>query len=188
MDEQLKQYIRNQYQTGVSPEAIKSQLHDAGWQPDVTDQAVNTVLSELNPSVPANGPDKKHPPLSVQVFYALGFLLLLFGLGVSVIIFAFSNSVSNDSIFGNLKTTANAAAIVYAVIVISVFVVINFLRAGKKWALIVLSILYGLSTIGVVMDLFDSTQANALGGVIFYLVFLPFFIIFWTKDKDYFNK
>ncbi len=153
------------------------------------------IKKEVSMTKIAKAEKKPNPPVSVQIIYALGFLGLIFGLLTAVLIFVGSSSAGNSELFfgSGLSGAFQAVAVVYAAIVIAGFYVVVKLRAGRLWALITYSVLYGLALLSVVSErLSQSELERYLNGnnnleVLITMLILPLVIMMWTKDRAYFN-
>lgn len=140
---------------------------------------------------------KSNPPIAAQVLYALGFVGMLLGLAYCVIIFISASQQSSRSalqLFGYSSFNIQAAVVIAALILIAGFTLLNFIRAGKKWALIAYTTVVAL---GLSSTLFDFVTASSLerelnGGVTMrYLIVLLFISgllsVLWTRNRSYFK-
>ena len=127
---------------------------------------------------------KPKPPVAVQVLYGLGFAGLIFGLYYSILIYTASRSstlVISTKLYGVSISSLQTLAIVYAALAVGSFTLINFIRSGKKWALISYSVLLALNAAT------NLTEVSARKILIYQLLVLGILVILWTKDRSYFN-
>lgn len=137
---------------------------------------------------------KTKPPIAAQILYALGFLGLIGGLLISLIAFASSNETSSIVLFGLSSLDVKLAAIIFAVIVIGSFAIINFIRGGKKWALISYTTLV---VIGIVSSLINYltmsefekrfSNSNPIADLIGFTLIITILVVLWTKNREYFK-
>lgn len=153
-------------------------------QEDPTQQNLQPALPNYpnNPVQPdAHKPLKKpNPPIAAQILYAFGFLGLIAGLYISIILYVGS---PNTSLLGSLFIPAisvKMVAVVLAVIVIFGFYLVNQIHNGKKWALITYSVLMVLGLLSVLRSYNTRTFVEEL---------IPVFliVILWTKNRDFFH-
>jgi hypothetical protein len=130
--------------------------------------------------------NKVKPPIAVQILYAFGFLGLIITLFQSVVIYKSSGNGKlplDLKVFGidNLKSLA----IMLAVVSIFSFAIINFIRAGKKWALITHSVILLASFVVIVTSSQLQNKASSLAFQGLHALLIGFI---WIKNLAYFNK
>ena len=128
------------------------------------------------------GSQKK--PVAAQVLYAFGFIGLILGLYSSFLIYSAGSFVSfSTKLYGVNFQNLQILAIFTAVVTIANFTLINFIRAGKRWALVAFTILY---VFGLITSLLDKSLVGL--ALIMQLLWLVLLITLWSKNRDYFNK
>lgn len=140
---------------------------------------------------------KSKPPIAAQILYALGFLGLIGGLLIAVLIFLSAGSSDSSGaldFIGLSSLSVQVAAIVLAAFVIGMFTLINFIRAKKKWALISYSVIIGVTFIATILEWLTRSEAeklfsddNPLQDFLVYIVVVPLLIILWTKNRKDFT-
>ena len=129
-------------------------------------------------------PDKLSPPVAAQVLYAFGFIGLILGLYSSFLIYSAGSFESvSTKLYGVNFQNLQILAIFTAVVTIANFTLINFIRAGKRWALVAFTILY---VFGLITSLLDKSLVGL--ALIMQLLWLVLLITLWSKNRDYFNK
>ena len=154
-NQKLMDYVSSHHPQGTDPALLMQQLIQAGWDASQVDRVI-AQMPQTQPMPQATGKVKKpEPPVAAQILYALGFLGLIAGIFVVVMMFiGSSTSAFSDvaGIFGLSSLNIKMAAIIFGLIVIGLFTLIDFIRAKKKWALISYSTVVAL---GFVATLFD---------------------------------
>lgn len=162
----------------VSPEVTGPQIEQQG-----------TVIQSNNTYM------KEKPPVAAQILYALGFIGLIFGLLGSIAIFlGSSDTTSYGALFGISSLNNQITAILFGIIVIAGFTLINFIRGGKKWALITYT---AISTIGFLATLigyqtmsdFERARINAspISSFAPFAIIALLLVVLWSKNRAYFK-
>ena len=152
------------------------------------------VQQAEHPQQPAKKPN---PPIAAQILYALGFIGLILGLFQVVLAFANSTSSSAEPIisaFGISSLDVQIAAVFNGLLIIGGFTLINFIRAGKKWALISFTTIAALTLVSIVFDFLTRTEFERLFGnnnlasdLLGFFILAPLLVVLWTKNRNYFH-
>jgi hypothetical protein len=160
--------------------------------------SASTPITPMPEPTPSVEPKKKaNPPIAAQILYALGLLGLIFGLLASILmIFGPTDLAGNiASAIGSYgSTNPKVEAAIFAVIVIILFVLVNALRARKRWGLIAYSAVVVLGFIGSLYEWFTRSAVDKLlngnnpaGNFLPYIIILPLLLVLWTRNRKDFN-
>jgi hypothetical protein len=130
-----------------------------------THQSHQQLTSELSGKKP-------NPPIAAQILFGLtaaGFLLYTISL-IALNIFVTSSAVSAG--------VSYITFLIFGILSLSLFIAWS-VRQGKLWALIVETVLLGLSAVSLATG-----DTSSLFGII---VFGPLLAILWTRNRSYFN-
>lgn len=187
---QLSEYIRSQQAQGVNLQQIQQQLINAGWDPVQVNEAINqptgsTMVKQKKPN----------PPIAAQILYAFGFLGLIGGLFTALQMFVGTSSSSIGPIaalLGFSVISLQLTSILFGLIVIGLFVLINNIRAQKKWALIAYTTLVVIGVISTIIEFLTLTEfekgiKNPIADLILYAPVVLLLAILWTKNKKDFS-
>lgn len=179
--------------TGKQDSDTATQTHYKEAEPQ--DHPVTTNVPQTEQPVATPSPKQK-PPVAAQILYALGFLGLIFGLFIALIMVIGSSTSSFSDIttmFGLSSLNTKMAALVFALVVVGLFAMINSIRAGKLWALIAYTTVITLGFASTIIDWLTRSEiekllhrGNPIGDFLVYIIVGPLLVSLWTKNRRYF--
>lgn len=148
-----------------------------------------TVIQQNSQQLPA----KAKPPLAVQILFALGLCGLIIGIFTAALLLNSSSGASSSVLVFNGMSNTLAATILASAYVF-LFVLINYIRALKLWALITYTsamsllftvTLYGYLTRSELEKLLDNT--SFVGTFLVYIIVAPLLLVIWAKNRKQFS-
>lgn len=119
-------------------------------------------------------------PISVQIYYVLSMLAMAIVLA-SVVVIGFFASQSSEGI-----TVSTVGIMLFlAAIFIYQFYLTDQMKKGKLNALIKNT---ALQVISAIYTIWAYYELHSTRGVLAVIITIIFFVIFWTKDRNFFNS
>lgn len=186
MDDNTKNYIQAQLDSGQLPTQIVEGLVASGWQEAQATMAVQQVSGvTLATTGGFNGYTK--PPIILQILFALSILGLLFGIFYGVVAVSIFASDS-ELVLDEYKNVFAGITAMVSVILIAGFFLVKSMRAGSLSAL---KIYTGLVLLGLVLNIAGlalAENSDESTGPVASSVILSLIILYiWKRHRLYFR-
>ncbi len=134
------------------------------------------------PLQPVNFGEQK-VPLSVQIFYVLAVIGLVVGV-LALLVILFLGTQAAHSSFSGFGGLIFVIALALVALVGFMFFLAVKIRAGRKWALIVYSVILGISLLSNLIGHNSRSIGTSISGE---LVTTVLVVLMWTRDRHYFR-
>jgi|GEM_PF-6666741 len=193
---ELSLYIQTHLEQGTELAVIRQRLVQAGWTPKLVDSVLRHAL---NPSPAVSVPPvssqclRVKPVATARVLYVLGILGLIMGLFIASSLFAGDARGTTKlltAIPGFSILPPQVEGIVFACMVVALFVLISFTRSMRRWALITYTCSIALLFVSALMLYLTRNDFDKLIGmknpsliVITTLIVSPVLVLLWTRNR-----